>query len=66
MLQTNTVRGSRVTVLANATELFDNIDQAMPKFDQWLSDAMGINASSMLQASQLRQLFLPILSTDGQ
>lgn len=49
-LQSATARGSRVTVLANATEVFGNIDQSMPKFDQWLHDAMGINASDMLQA----------------
>ncbi len=37
-----------MTVLANATELFGSIDQSMPKFEQWVHDAMGINASGML------------------
>jgi len=46
--QSNTARGSRVTVLANATELFTNIDQSMPRFDEWLQESMGINASSTL------------------
>ena len=46
--QANTARGSRVTVLANATELFSNIDQSMPRFDEWLQESMGLNASATL------------------
>lgn len=34
--QSNVARGSMVTVLANATDLFSNLDQSMPKFNEWL------------------------------
>lgn len=44
------MRGSPVTVLANATELFGNIDASMPKFSDWLHQAMGVNASATLEA----------------
>jgi hypothetical protein len=36
-------------VLANATELFTNIDQSMPKFSDWLQQSMGINSSATLE-----------------
>jgi hypothetical protein len=42
-----------VTVLANATELFGSIDQSMPKFEQWVHDAMGINASDIINVRRL-------------
>lgn len=48
-LQSNAVRGSPVTVLANATELFSNIDASMPKFTDWLHQSMGINSSATLE-----------------
>lgn len=43
------MRGSPVTVLANATELFSNIDASMPKFSDWLQQGMGINSSATLE-----------------
>ena len=55
-LQSDVTRGSRVTVLANATDLFSTIDQSMPKFQQWLHDAMGINSTDKLQVSCLAML----------
>jgi chitin synthase len=58
--QSDTDRGSRVTVLANATEMFNNLDQSMPKFDEWLAQAMGINASATLD--EFNQIWLPMPS----
>lgn len=58
--QSNTARGSRVTVLANATELFNNLDQSMPKFEEWLAESMGINATASLQ--EFQQIWLPMPS----
>lgn len=58
--QANTARGSRVTVLANATELFNNLDQSMPKFEEWLAEAMGINATATL--GEFNQIWLPMPS----
>ena len=47
--QSASSRGTRVTVLANATELFGTMDQSMPSFEEWLRDAMGINATATLE-----------------
>lgn len=47
--QSNCVRGSACTVLANATELFTNIDSSMPKFSDWLQQSMGINSTATLE-----------------
>jgi len=58
--QSNSARGSRVTVLANATELFNNLDQSMPKFEEWLAESMGINASATLD--EYNQIWLPMPS----
>ena len=58
--QSNAARGSRVTVLANATELFNNLDQSMPKFEEWLAEAMGINATATLE--EFDQIWLPLPS----
>ena len=51
-VQSNCPRGSSCTVYANATELFSNIDQSMPKFSDWLHQAMGINSSATLEVSE--------------
>lgn len=58
--QANSARGSRVTVLANATELFNNLDQSMPKFEDWLAEAMGINSTATLD--EFNQIWLPMPS----
>lgn len=58
--QANSARGSRVTVLANATEMFNNLDQSMPKFEDWLAESMGINASATLE--EFDQIWLPMPS----
>jgi len=58
--QSESDRGARVTVLANATEMFNNLDQSMPKFDEWLAQAMGINASATLDV--YNQIWLPMPS----
>jgi len=58
--QANSARGSRVTVLANATELFNNLDQSMPKFEDWLAEAMGINSTATLD--EFNQIWLPLPS----
>ncbi len=52
LLQSNAVRGSPVTVLANATELFSNLDASMPKFSDWLQQGMGINSSATLEVNR--------------
>jgi len=58
--QSNTARGSRVTILANATEMFNNLDQSMPKFEDWLAESMGINASATLD--EFNTIWLPLPS----
>ena len=63
--QSNAVRGSSVTVLANATELFSNLDTTMPKFSDWLQQAMGINTTATLQEFGTLWLPMPSNSTDG-
>lgn len=59
------MRGSPVTVLANATELFSNIDASMPKFSDWLQQGMGINSSATLEVRasghERPQLEVPVL-----
>lgn len=61
--QSNTARGSRVTVLANATELFTNLDQSMPKFEEWVHESMGINATATLE--QFEEIWLPMPSNSS-
>jgi hypothetical protein len=61
--QSNTARGSRVTVLANATELFTNLDQSMPKFEEWVRESMGINATATLE--EFEEIWLPMPSNSS-
>lgn len=63
--QSNAVRGSPVTVLANATELFSNIDASMPKFSDWLQQGMGINSSATLEEYGRLWMPMPSNTTNG-
>lgn len=63
--QSNCVRGAGCTVLANATELFSNLDQSMPKFSDWLQQAMGINSSATLEEYGRIWLPMPSNTTNG-
>lgn len=56
--QSDSSRGARVTVLANATDLFNNLDQSMPTFQEWLAQAMGINSTATLE--EYSQIWLPM------
>lgn len=47
-MQSDSLRGTRVTVLSNATELFQNLGQSMPSYSQWISDGMGINSTTAM------------------
>ncbi|PRW61415.1 chitin synthase 1 [Chlorella sorokiniana] len=63
--QSNAVRGSPVTVLANATELFSNLDASMPKFSDWLQQGMGINSSATLEEYGRLWMPMPSNTTNG-
>ncbi len=58
--QANVARGSRVTVLANATDLFGSLDQSMPTFEDWLAESMGINASATME--EFGSIYMPMPS----
>ena len=56
--QSNAARGNKVTVLANATELFGNIDQSMPRYDDWLQQ---VRVDACTSARHQPRLALPSL-----
>ena len=50
-------------MLANATELFTNLDQSMPKFEEWVHESMGINATATLE--EFEEIWLPMPSNSS-